>query len=324
MGIYVIDKPLGLTSFDVVARAKKRLNTGKVGHTGTLDPLATGVLIVASNQSTKLVQFLEKDSKDYLAFISFGASTPTLDAEGPILETQAVSRDELRPNIEAALEQYCGPQMQMPPSYSAIHVNGERAYDLARKGQEVILNTRAVTVHKLKGDLMLESMQEFRKLEYRPYKQEDGSTEWHAAPNGFVFNLPEPLGEFPTLMLNVSVSSGTYIRSLARDIGLALGVPAHLAGLVRTQVGKFKLEDAQKIETLEPNPSIPDLDALDLSVLELSLFDAKRIRDGKLHTSSHVGLLVATCEGELVAVLEGDGQNLKVRRAWAAEDQGKG
>ena len=125
-------------------------------------------------------------------------------------------------------------------------------------------------------------------------------------------------------MLNVSVSSGTYIRSLARDIGLALGVPAHLAGLVRTRVGKFKLEDAQKIETLEPNPSIPDLDALDLPILELSLFDAKRIRDGKLHTSSHVGLLVATCEGELVAVLEGDGQNLKVRRAWAAEDQGKG
>ena len=165
MGIYVIDKPLGLTSFDVVARAKKRLSTGKVGHTGTLDPLATGVLILASNQSTKLVQFLEKDSKDYLAFVSFGASTPTLDAEGPILETQSVSRDELKPRIEAALERFRGPQMQMPPSYSAIHVNGERAYDLARKGQEVVLNTRAVTVHKLKGDLILESMQEFRKLE---------------------------------------------------------------------------------------------------------------------------------------------------------------
>jgi tRNA pseudouridine55 synthase len=319
MGIFVVDKPLGLTSFDVVARARRALGTRRVGHTGTLDPLATGVLIIATDESTKLVQFLEKDSKEYLAFVSLGASTPTLDAEGPVLETSAVPDGVLeRERVNEVLESFVGPQMQMPPAYSAIHVNGQRAYDLARSGQDVKLEPRAVTIHALRCELIFPTVRDFQKLEYRPTTRQDFSrgTGWSASPNGYAFKFPEPLGEFPTLMLNVSVSSGTYIRSLARDIGLKLGVPAHLAGLVRTRVGKFNLENAATLEKLRPELAIPDLDALDLPVLELSAKEAKDVRDGKRHASSHTGLVTLTHDGNLVAIAEGDGVQLKVRRAW--------
>ncbi len=319
MGIFVVDKPLGLTSFDVVARARRILGTRRVGHTGTLDPLATGALVIATDESTKLVQFLEKDSKDYLAFVSLGASTPTLDAEGPILETASVPDAVLEPErLRRILESFLGPQMQMPPAYSAIHVNGQRAYDLARSGQEVTLQPRAVTIHALRRHLTLPTMHDFLRLEYRPTTRQDFShgTGWSASPNGYIFKFPEPLGEFPTLMLNVSVSSGTYIRSVARDIGLKLGVPAHLAGLVRTRVGKFNLENATSLEQLRPELAIPDLDALELPVLELNASQAKDVRDGKRHASSRAGLMTLTHDGKLVAIAEGDGSSLKVRRAW--------
>ena len=319
MGIYIVDKPITLTSFDVVARARRALGTRRVGHTGTLDPLATGVLVIATDESTKLVQFLEKDSKDYLAFVSLGASTPTLDAEGPVLETKDVPDDVFeRQHVNEILESFVGPQMQMPPAYSAIHVNGQRAYDLARSGQEVVLEPRAVTIHALRCNLIFPSMHGFQREEYRPMRLADFSRGfgWSVSPNGYAFKFPEPLGDFPTLMLNVSVSSGTYIRSLARDIGLRLGVPAHLAGLVRTRVGKFMLENAATIEKLRPEPTIPDLDALDLPVLELNPREAKDVRDGKRHTSDRTGLIALIHDGRLVAISEGDGSSLKVRRAW--------
>lgn len=319
VGIYVVDKPLGLTSFDVVARARRALGTRRVGHTGTLDPLATGVLILATDESTKLVQFLEKDSKDYVALVSLGASTPTLDAEGPILETSAVPDGVLeRERINAMLESFVGPQMQMPPAYSAIHVNGQRAYDLARSGQDVVLEPRAVTIRALRCDLIFPSVRVFQRLEHRPTSMVDGArgSGWSMSLNGYTFQFPEPLGDFPTLMLNVSVSSGTYIRSLARDIGLKLGVPAHLAGLVRTRVGKFNLENAVSLEKLRPELAISDLEALDLPMLELNAREAKDVRDGKRHASSQTGLVTLTSDGKLVAIAQGDGSQLKVRRAW--------
>lgn len=299
MGIYIVDKPINLTSFDVVARARRALGTKRVGHTGTLDPLATGVLIVATDESTKLVQFLEKDSKDYLAFVSLGAGTPTLDAEGPILETGTVPDGALE-HLDSVLASLAGAQMQMPPTYSAIHVNGQRAYDLARQGQDVKLSPRSVTIHKLELLGVFASMGAAR-----------------TSPRGLrEFDSPKPLGDFVTLELNVSVSSGTYIRSLARDIGLKLGVPAHLAGLVRTRVGKFGLENAVTLQELRPELAIPDLDALDLPVLELNAREAKDVRDGKRHASSLTGVVTLTCDGKLVAIAEGDGESLKVRRAW--------
>lgn len=301
-----------MTSFDVVAKARKILGTRRIGHTGTLDPLATGVLVLTVDDSTKLVQFLETDSKSYLAFVSFGAGTPTLDAEGPILETlkTALTLDQ----IQAVLEPFRGAQMQLPPSYSAIHVNGERAYDLARKGQEVKLAPRAVTVGRLEAQLLLGSMAEFARLEYRPALDQMG--DWLASPNGYTFDFPVSLGDFQTAMLNVSVSSGTYIRSLARDLGASLGVPAHLAGLVRTRVGKFRLTDATSLEDLGSATPKPDLEALSLPQLTVDALGARQIRDGKRYPHAHVGRAIVTLDGVLVAAVEGDGDSLRVLRAW--------
>ena len=301
-----------MTSFDVVAKARKILNTRRIGHTGTLDPLATGVLVLTVDDSTKLVQFLETDSKSYLAFVSFGAGTPTLDAEGPILETAKTNLT--LDQIQAVLEPFRGDQMQLPPSYSAIHVNGERAYDLARKGLEVKLNPRAVTVQRLEAGLLLGSMAEFARLEYRPALGQ--TDDWVASPNGYAFDFPVPLGDFQTVMLNVSVSSGTYIRSLARDLGAALGVPAHLAGLVRTRVGKFRLTDATPLENLGTAIPKPDLEALSLPQLTVDALSARQIRDGKRFAHAHVGRAIVTLDGALVAAVEGDGENLRVLRAW--------
>ena len=312
VSVYIVDKPIGMTSFDVVARARKILNTRRIGHTGTLDPLATGVLVLTVDDSTKLVQFLETDSKSYLAFVSFGADTPTLDAEGPILETAATNLT--LDQIKAALEPFRGAQMQLPPSYSAIHINGERAYDLARKGLEVKLQPRAVTVTRLEAQLLLGSMREFARLEYRAAL--DGTGDWIASPNGDQFTFPAPLGDFQTVMLNVSVSSGTYIRSLARDLGAALGVPAHLAGLVRTRVGKFGLSDATSLEALGSATSKPDLEALSLPQLEVDPPSARQIRDGKRFAHTYVGRAMVTLDGALVAAVEGDGERLRVLRAW--------
>jgi tRNA pseudouridine55 synthase len=295
MGIYIVNKPLGKTSFDAVAIARKQLGTKSVGHTGTLDPLATGVLVIATDSSTKLVQFMTADSKDYLAFISLGASTPTLDAEGPILETQTVPEFSSE-QIDAVLEKFVGLQQQMPPIYSAIHVNGERAYDLARAGKEVKLELRNVTIHKL------ELIKYGKNLE--------------AVTDGIPHPLPTPLGDFPTLLVFASVSSGTYLRSLARDVGEALKVPAHLSGLIRTRVGKFKLEQAVELENLGNATPIPELDVLEMPRIEVTAKQAKDIRDGKKLEHAALGQVVLTLEGQLVAVVEGDGSRLKVIRAW--------
>jgi tRNA pseudouridine55 synthase len=295
MGIYIVNKPLGKTSFDAVAIARKQLGTKSVGHTGTLDPLATGVLVIATDSSTKLVQFMTADSKDYLAFISLGASTPTLDAEGPILETQTVPEFSSE-QIDAVLEKFVGLQQQMPPIYSAIHVNGERAYDLARAGKEVKLELRNVTIHKL------ELIKYGKNLE--------------AVTDGIPHPLPTPLGDFPTLLVFASVSSGTYLRSLARDVGEALKVPAHLSGLIRTRVGKFKLEQAIELENLGNATPIPELDVLEMPRIEVTAKQAKDIRDGKKLEHDALGQVVLTLEGQLVAVVEGDGSRLKVIRAW--------
>ncbi|MFN3265279.1 MAG: tRNA pseudouridine(55) synthase TruB [Deinococcales bacterium] len=292
MAVHIINKPLGWTSHDVVARARKLLGTRKVGHTGTLDPLATGVLILVSEESTKLVPFLEKTSKDYIGYVSLGASTPTLDAEGPVVQ-RADCRLQIaeKTRLEAILAGFVGKQMQVPPQYSAIHVDGRRAYDMVRAGEEVKLEPRAIEV------LFLELQ------EVLPHMPVDAM-------------FPPALGEFVTLKIAVGVSSGTYIRSLARDIGAALEMPAHLAGLIRTRVGNFKLEDAIEVESLRPDTGIPDLAALEFPILELSAKEARDVRDGKKISSQFTGRATLMSAGQLVAIADGDGSSLKVVRAW--------
>lgn len=311
MPVYAVNKPLGLTSHDVVARARRLLGTRKVGHTGTLDPLATGVLLLCAGSSTKLVQFMEGDGKDYLAWVSLGAATPTLDAEGPVGEQVSVDMPT-REQVEAVLPGFLGSQQQVPPQYSALQVNGVRAYAVARSGGSLDLPARSVVIQDLRLLGVFPSLEASpRRLSPAP----DGS--WRPDPDGRAFELPPALGQFPTVLLWARVGSGTYLRSLARDLGAALGVPAHLAGLVRTRVGKFGLEQTVELEELSTAPGLDDLDALDLPRLELNSGTARALREGKRPASDPTGRYAATLEGQLVAVVDGDGQCLKVVRGWA-------
>lgn len=311
MPVYLTDKPLGLTSHDVVARARRALGTRRVGHTGTLDPLATGVLVLCADDSTKLVQFMEADRKDYLAWVSLGASTPTLDAEGPIeeqVEPGALDRSQ----VEGVLRDFLGPQKQVPPQYSALQVGGQRAYAVARAGGQIDLPARDVVMH----ELSLLGM--YDRLGNAPtVVAPDSHGRWHPDPAGRTFTLPPALGEFPTLLVWARVGSGTYLRSLARDIGAALGLPAHLAGLVRTRAGKFGLDGAAPLERLAEAVPVPDLSALDFPVLEATPQLALTLRQGKRPASDQTGRRVVILDGQLVAVVDGDGQRLKVVRAWA-------
>ncbi|WP_155299487.1 tRNA pseudouridine(55) synthase TruB [Deinococcus kurensis] len=313
MPVIAVDKPLNLTSHDVVNRARRARSTKRVGHTGTLDPLATGVLVLCVDDSTKVVQFMEADSKDYLAWISLGAGTPTLDAEGPVDEVATVPElDAAR--VQGVLASFTGPQAQVPPQYSAIQVGGQRAYAVARAGGALDLPARHVVIHSLDLLGVYPSVDAApRTFDPQSWTPADSST----AENGHTFALPPALGEYPTLLVRASVGSGTYLRSLARDVGAALGVPAHLGGLVRTRVGRYDLRDAVTVDDLPGATGIPDLAALDFPVIEADDRLARELRQGKRPAHPAQGRHVVTLNGDLVAVVDGDGEQLKVVRAWA-------
>ncbi len=211
-GVLVVDKPLGITSFDVVARLLKRLSERKIGHTGTLDPMATGVLIVCLGEATKLVNVLNVATKKYRTTIALGSTTDTLDATGTLISTLPVAPEWTLalPNVLGAERQRT---MQVPPAISAIHVDGERAYQRARRGEVVNIPERPVRV------LQLECIASF----------------------------PEP----PSLTLEVQVSKGYYVRSLARDLAAGLGTVGHLTLLERLSVGDFSLTESVRCDAPE-------------------------------------------------------------------------
>lgn len=206
-GLVVADKPAGMTSHDVVARVRRVAGTRKVGHAGTLDPMATGVLVIGLDRATRMLGHLTLTEKSYDATVRLGATTTTDDAEGEVIATTSaldVSEDAVR----AALREFEGAIMQVPSSVSAIKVGGKRAYALARSGEEVELAARPVTVHAIEAD-------EFRRE-----------------------------GAFLDFRLGIRCSSGTYIRAIARDLGATLGVGGHLTALRRTAVGPFTVDNA--------------------------------------------------------------------------------
>lgn len=211
--LLLVDKPLRWTSFDVVNKIRWCLRAScgkiKVGHAGTLDPLATGLVVVCTGRWTKQIEMYMAQEKEYIATIHFGAVTPSFDLETEPegdFQYAHISRDYL----EDALLQFTGNITQIPPAYSAIRVDGDRAYKKARKGNEIKMPSREVVVNELEI------------LEFTP----------------------------PDLTLRIDCSKGTYIRSLANDIGKACGSGAYLAGLRRTRSGQFKIEDANKMEEL--------------------------------------------------------------------------
>lgn len=216
--ILLFDKPYDWTSFDLVNKVRSKLKhtTGKknikVGHAGTLDPLATGLMIVCTGKATKQIDQLTGLDKEYIATIELGATTPTYDLESLVDErfpTDHITRELL----EATLQTFLGDTEQMPPIFSAIKVKGEKAYELARRGEKVELKSRPIKLHELEI------------LEF----------------------------EGNQLVLRVSCSKGTYIRSLAHDIGKALNSGAHLTDLKRTRIGNFSLENAWQLKNFEAN-----------------------------------------------------------------------
>lgn len=208
-GIFNIHKPTGMTSHDVVARVRKLLKQRRVGHAGTLDPAASGVLPICVGQGTRVAEYLSESGKEYQATLVFGIETDTYDVEGEVTRTASTESLDLA-TLEQALAQFRGPLMQVPPRYSAIKIQGQAAYKRTRAGEELELAARPIEISHLE------------------------IVTWDA----------------PTLVLNVSCSKGTYIRSLAYDLGRAVGCGAHLGGLIRTRSGPFSLADSTTLEEL--------------------------------------------------------------------------
>lgn len=307
MALFAVNKPLGRTSHDVVDMARKLLDTRRVGHTGTLDPLATGVLILATEASTKLVPFLSAEEKEYIAWVSFGVTTETLDAEGPIVGP--ASGYPSQREIEAILPWFLQLTEQIPPAYSAVKVGGIKAYEAARKGQVLELTPRPVRYH------------EASLLAYdprpTPHRIAPSATGWRLALRGRPVELPNPLGDYPTAVIRLVVGPGTYVRSFARDLGAQLSTKAFLSGLVRTRVGKIGLEQAQEIERLDASKTIDVLEALSCPSVELTQAEAKRVMEGVPLAIPAKGLVALLGpRRRLVAIAEGDGFKLRIKRVF--------
>jgi tRNA pseudouridine55 synthase len=275
-GIVVVDKPAGSTSHDVVGRCRRIFATRKVGHAGTLDPMATGVLVVGIERATKILGLLTAADKAYSATIRLGQTTTTEDAEGEVLQTvPADGVDDAR--IAAAVGALRGDIEQVPSAVSAIKVGGRRAYQLAREGQTVELRPRPVRIDR------------FDVLAIR-------------RPAGFV-----------DIDVEVECTSGTYIRALARDVGAALSVGGHLTALRRTRVGRFGLDEARTLEALAEAPrlsySLDEACLLAFARRGLTAAEAESATHGRpLDAAGIDGVYAATApDGRVIALLRDDG-----------------
>ena len=326
-GWIILDKPLGLGSTQAVAAVKRNLREAglgkvKIGHGGTLDPLATGVLPIALGEATKLAGRMLDASKVYAFTVGFGAETDTLDLEGRV-----IAESDVRPTlaeIEAVLPRFTGPIEQVPPAYSALKVGGERAYDLARAGEEVELAARRVTIHSLeilpgtgRGTSFAGGGGYPRSavLEESP----------HHPPSG---GPPPRAGE---VTLIAHVSKGTYIRSLARDIALALGTRGHVTMLRRLRAGPFTENQAISLDKLNAvgkgapleNVLLPlEAGLVDIPALDLGPQQAGLVRQGRVLTGlpQHDGLYWARQGHVPLALMELSGGIARVVRGFNLSD----
>lgn len=272
-GVLLIDKPLGLSSQQVLTKIKHLLNVKKIGHAGTLDPLATGVLVVLINDATKLSDYLLEKEKTYLAEITIGISTTTLDSEGEVVEKKKVTE---KIDVDSLLTKMVGSYKQVPPMYSALKKDGKKLYELARDGITVEREARLVEIKKIK-------------------------------------RVSEAIYSNDCLKFSflVKASKGTYIRTLCSDIGEKCGYPAYMSALRRVESGSFKIDDCYKLEDLENKnfKIITMLDALSfLETVEIDGETLKRALNGReifakyLHTNSEK--IVLTNEKKLIAIYE--------------------
>ncbi len=274
-GALVVDKPVGMTSHDVVQAIRNGTGLRRAGHTGTLDPRASGVLVILVGPAVRLSEYVSASDKRYQAIIRLGGSTDTFDAEGMVTPTKdPVNVTEAQ--FEEALKTFIGEIEQTPPPYSAVKVQGRKAYEMAREGEEVELAPRKITVHHLEV------------LEWTP----------------------------PEVVIDVHCSSGTYVRSLANDLGVMLGCGAYLVGLRRTKSGRFSLRDSVPLRKLQEAFTagnwyqylIPAAEALgDWPAVELNPDEVEGVRHG--HRVKVVGEPTETkvrgvsTQGELVALM---------------------
>jgi tRNA pseudouridine55 synthase len=278
-GVLVVDKPIGLTSHDVVQIIRRGTGIRRAGHTGTLDPRASGVLVILVGPAVRLSEYVSASDKRYQATIRLGSSTDTYDAEGTVIATRPVE-DIDEDKFYDILQTFVGEIEQVPPPYSAVKVKGRKAYEMARQGEEVDLEPRIIQVYSL--DIL----------------------EW--AP--------------PEVVIDVYCSSGTYVRSLANDLGKALGTGAHLIGLRRTKSGRFTLRDAVPLRRLKESfdagdwykSLIPAADALgDWPMVELDADQVELIRHGHRVPAEADATGWArgiSQQGDLVALLQYDEQ----------------
>jgi tRNA pseudouridine55 synthase len=273
-GLIVVDKGPGMTSHDVVARIRRLAKTRRVGHGGTLDPMATGVLIIGVNRATRLLTYVIGSGKSYAATIRLGQSTITDDAEGDVtatVSTAAVTDEAIR----AGLAVQVGEIDQVPSAVSAIKINGQRAYKLVRDGETVEIPARRVTVHKID-----------------------------------VRDIRRPDGDVIDIDVDVDCSSGTYIRAIARDLGAALAVGGHLTALRRTAIGPMTLDTALTLEQLEERA--PDVVTLPMSEAARRAFPQRTATEEETRTLRHGGPLSAVGIAGPYAVFSPDGEVLAV------------
>jgi tRNA pseudouridine55 synthase len=270
-GLVIVDKAAGVTSHDVVSQVRRLAGTRKVGHAGTLDPMATGVLVLGINRATRLLGHLTLTEKAYDATLRLGATTTTDDAEGEVVSTASAGElDEAR--LRSALASYVGDIQQVPTAVSAIKVDGRRAYQRVREGEDVQLAPRPVTIHELE-----------------------------------VHRVRAP-GELVEVDVSVRCSSGTYIRAIARDVGADLGVGGHLGALRRTAVGPFTLDDAHTVEQLaEELTMLPIAQAARVTFPSRDLGEAQSgdVRHGRQIDADLEGLTALFApDGEFLALYE--------------------
>jgi len=325
-GWIILDKPLGLGSTQGVAAVKRGLRQAgapraKVGHGGTLDPLATGVLPIALGEATKLAGRMLDSDKAYDFTIRFGEETATLDAEGAVIATSD-GRPTLA-EVEAVLPRFTGPIDQVPPAYSALKVEGQRAYDLARAGEAVTLATRAVTIHSLTilpGTGRRTSEADGGGL---PQPITPAETPLHHASHG----PPPRSGEVQEITLTAHVSKGTYIRSLARDIARALGTVGHVTMLRRTRAGPFGLAHAITLDKWDEAVKSRDLEQYllplragldDIPALSLTPDQAGALRQGRVLAgiAAADGAAFALLDDVPVALVEVSGGTVRTTRGF--------
>ena len=264
-GFLLINKPKGITSFGVIRKARKVLNMRKIGHAGTLDPMAEGLLILALGEGTKLLEYLIKQNKTYEAEITFGSVSDTYDAEGEITK---ISNEEISiEDIKKALKNFQGKIQQIPPKYSALKINGQKAYELARKGDDVKMKAREVEIYDLEI------------LDY----------------------------VYPKLNLKIDCSTGTYIRSIAHDLGDVLKCGGHLTALKRTKVGKYLLENAIELEELTQKNILPiEWGTEDLEKIQIEKNEHQRLKNGLQifcnQNLSNEQIVTCFCENKLVSI----------------------